>query len=581
MLAPQNKTSEISDVLDGSLTSWYDSIDDALKSSECVPGYYEYVQAPSYGNQCPITENGSTQVDISCNRFEVLSLENSYIDFNIKIPIVFNQFLVEGEDTGFYQSDDKLDLPTTYYIGYKSVFDIIKQYRIYSNGDLIYTQNDPNYESFINYISLTDTAKENSDYFATYDKIHRGDPNVPGVYVDINELDQNVTLPIEIHCRLPLNMFPLLANLKWYPGFMGRLTIEIYPSYENLVYAVLPNITSANQKAQYTELNYRDMFMKIEKYKGDDLSDKVNSDLITRIEEVNSGFGFSQINTSSATGWRINKFDEVKTVEVCTIEIDASTSTLTKFHLYKATYMIKMDVYNALEMKYLQVPLLFPIQTISKVKFTDSMRSSTHFTLQNTATLSHCDTIFVVFPRTKHNKTCFYNPHIEAHLNIDGKYYPRETVSTGTNDPRFYNLALDSININNNGLISPSKDVKNSLMPYQTYIMYGKDENNNVGFCKCYVPVSEDVSNFFFGVPLSTDEDFMGGISSNGSTVQIELIGKRNSLFNLLNNYEYTEAPDAIFLEDKFMKIYSMKPAGMPQISITAATLEQIYAGSK
>ena len=55
-LSPQNQAPDITDALDGSLTSWYDNVNNCLKSSECVPGNYEYAQAPSYGNQCPINE---------------------------------------------------------------------------------------------------------------------------------------------------------------------------------------------------------------------------------------------------------------------------------------------------------------------------------------------------------------------------------------------------------------------------------------------------------------------------------------------------------------------------------------------
>ena len=72
----------------------------------------------------------------------------------------------------------------------------------------------------------------------------------------------------------------------------------------------------------------------------------------------------------------------------------------------------------------------------------------------------------------------------------------------------------------------------------------------------------------------------MGGISSNGSTVQIELIGERASDNNDINTVYWSEAPEALFLEDKLLKIYAMKPAGRKQIDITNATLEQIAAGS-
>ena len=89
-----------------------------------------------------------------------------------------------------------------------------------------------------------------------------------------------------------------------------------------------------------------------------------------------------------------------------------------------------------------------------------------------------------------------------------------------------------------------------------------------------------DISSFFIGVPLSTDEEFMGDISSNGSTVQIELLLTRNSNNSNINSENWTQAPEPLFFEDKILKIYSMKPAGRKQIDITSATLEQITAGA-
>ena len=87
MLAPQNNTNDITDTLSGSLTTWYQNVDSALKASECVPGYYEYAQAPSYGTQCPIQEGGSTKIDIQTARFNVIDIDNSYIDVDFTVPI--------------------------------------------------------------------------------------------------------------------------------------------------------------------------------------------------------------------------------------------------------------------------------------------------------------------------------------------------------------------------------------------------------------------------------------------------------------------------------------------------------------
>ena len=87
MLAPQNATSDITDTLNGSLTHWYQKVDPALKASECEPGYYEYQPAPSYGTQCPIQDGGTAKIDIHASRFNVISLENSYIDVEFDIPV--------------------------------------------------------------------------------------------------------------------------------------------------------------------------------------------------------------------------------------------------------------------------------------------------------------------------------------------------------------------------------------------------------------------------------------------------------------------------------------------------------------
>ena len=180
MLNPQNETNDITDALNGSLTTWYSNVDSALKASECVPGYYEYSQAPSYGTQCPINEGGGTRIDIATNRFNIVSLENSYIDVEFEVPVTFQKI---NRDANSAETGANHTETYVYYVGFKSAFDLIDSYRIYSNGDLVYTQNHANFESFINYISLTDDAKENSACFATQTKVQNMKANVPGTYV--------------------------------------------------------------------------------------------------------------------------------------------------------------------------------------------------------------------------------------------------------------------------------------------------------------------------------------------------------------------------------------------------------------
>ena len=443
---------------------------------------------------------------------------------------------------------------------------MIDQYRVYSNGDLIYTQNHANYESFLNYISLTDSAKENSPCFATSEKLSKLNNNVPGTYLYIERNKKDIDTTITIKTKIPLNAFPILQNLKYFPGFMGKLQIEIYPSYKNLVWAYVGLFNDSN-------IFYRGSTSPI-----DPSSESAEApDVNISYDEVRSGIVFNQINCESKNLIYVEAENEEDgdTIVTTSQKFTCSYSTLTQFHLYQAIYMIKMDVYNALEMNYLQIPLLFPIQTVSNTKFTYPIGTQQHFTLQNTATLSHCDTIFVVFPANSNERTVSFNPEISAHLSINSKYYPREQLPTAKNDPRFTNLIHDALNINNNPLMTPGNDIAASIYPYTTRFVYYP--NQNTQFIERVFSVY-DRSNFVFAVPLSTDEDFMGGISSNGSTVQIELIGDRDSDSDTLNTCNLSEAPVAIFLEDKLLKIYSMKPPGKPQIQITNATLDQIVA---
>ena len=574
--APQNQSPDITDALDGSLTSWYDNVNNCLKSSECVPGNYEYAQSPSYSNQCPIDEGGSTRVTVKCSRFEIIDIDNSYIDAVIRFPI---NIPIQNTATNLPLSSG----PSIYYIGYKSAFDMIDQYRVYSNGELLYTQNNSNHESFLNYISLTDSAKENSPCYATCDKVRAHNPNVPGVYVSVDNRVA-ITLNIEIPLKIPLNSFPMLRHLKYYPGFNGVLDIEIYPSYKNLVWINVTkgtNISLADGKDQDFEHYIESLTVNKKRLRsingqiGDDAQDTEITMTGTNIS------GFTQINVQNSNLIYRTKDDvDEGDPQTFTYHIDdqiftCSTSTLIKCHLYVAKYWIKMDVYNALEMNYLQIPLLFPIQTVTAVNFTHQMRNQSHFNLQNTATLTHCDTVYIMFPMSKDERTVSHNPEIKAQLMINGKYYPRESLSTRGDDTRFNNLTLDALNINNNPLMTVGKDISNSISPY-----YHKIEVDNGTNCiyDVYQTAFGDHSNFVYAVPLSTDEDFMGGISSNGSTVQIELSGSRDSRSNEINTYDWHISPIALFLEDKLLKIYSMKPPGKPQIQITNATLDQIVA---
>ena len=75
----QNKSASILDALEGTVEEWYDQVDGLLKASDFIPGNYEYSINVAYANSGSFTEGGQTHLDISCDRFKLISLDNSYI----------------------------------------------------------------------------------------------------------------------------------------------------------------------------------------------------------------------------------------------------------------------------------------------------------------------------------------------------------------------------------------------------------------------------------------------------------------------------------------------------------------------
>lgn len=124
-----------------------------------------------------------------------------------------------------------------------------------------------------------------------------------------------------------------------------------------------------------------------------------------------------------------------------------------------ATYLLKMDIFNALAAKYIQVLLLFPIQTVQIKDFTNELQKSgngtdiVHINTANTLALKHCDAMFFVFRNGEYARTCYENPFISYQFNIDGKLYPREQCNSYEN-ARCLNNTLDALNINNSLLSS-------------------------------------------------------------------------------------------------------------------------------
>ena len=546
MFAPQNQEPDIIDAWSGTLQDWYDSIDNALTVSEIIPGNYEYSTATSYGNVGDINEGDSTFVDVFCDRFKIISLDNSYISLEqeviIKVP--------SQKDLIF----------TEYYIGYKCSADIIDHYRFYSNTDKIQDVHNARYEWFMLYNSLSDEVKNGSDCFATIDKIRNHNPMVPGVYVDLSKITAETEITVKIPLRIPIAFFLMLFNLRYYPNWAGKLSIEIFPTYQNLVVApVVSHEAFVEHKERIETTSYDLGFRNIGEYPSNNIK--------KTIEKVTTGEG-------------ADKKEEEKVVYKAVTQQFVGMIQVTKdIKIKLAQYMLRMEVFNALSLKYLNVGMLFPIHQVQIRDFTQDLplasKSDVPVRYNTAATigLTHCDTMFIVFRRSQHSRTCFTNPQITYRVNIGGKFYPNETYKT-FDDQRHVNLLLDSLNVNNSLLTSISKDILTSAQPFYHRIVY--DAEGKGTDKKCWN--GGDNSNFFIGIPFADSEDFMGGLSTTG-TVQIELSGDRQ-VHTEAKSVKFI-APVGIYYEDVLLKIRSQKPMGRSQIEVTTASIEQILSGVK
>ena len=546
MFAPQNQTPNVIDALSGNLSEWYNAVDEALRTSEIIPGEYEYTTATSYGNVGPINEGDTTYVDIFPDRFKIISLDNSYITLEQEVTIeVPNQTNL---------------LFTEYYIGYKCSADAIDQYRIYSNTDKIQDVHNARYEWFMFYNSLSNEAKANSDCFATIEKIRNHNPMVPGVYVNLSKVvSEGKTITVTIPLRIPVSFFLLLFNMRYYPNWAGKLSIELMPSYRNIVIA--PVVSEA--------------YLFGEDIIGIDVKETIEDDYVCDL-------GFRNINESAksnivlmSTGDAPNKvyscevFDEEQTFK-------CNTQTTKSVKIKLATYMLKTEVFNALHARFITGPMLFPIHVVQIRDFTQELGSNntttpTTYDTAATIALKHCDTMFTVFRQSQHSNTCFLNPQISYSFNIDGKFYPREPYNT-VNDSRHFNMLLDALNVNNSLLTSVSDEILTSTQPY--YKLLESDASGVITEKKKWC--GKDNSDFFIGLPFAEAEDFQGGITTSG-TVQIELRGERLADTSM-KDVRYI-SPVGIYFEDAVLKVWGLKPIGRPQIEITSATPEQIIAG--
>lgn len=553
MLAPQNTQFTVLDSIESTQSAWYDEIDSAIRRSDIIPGDYEYTSATSYGNTGEIQEGASTYVDLAPPRFKIISLDNSYITIEQEIPLKFDKALNENL------------LTKMWYIGYKYAPECIGAYRIHTNTDLLQTVNHANYEWFMIQNSVADSVKEKDECYATIDKIRRMDPNVPGVYVDMSAYaTANIQFTVKLNLKIPISSFLIFYNLKYFAEWMGKICIELYPTYRNLVVAPVfdPSMlnlqqTTLPQKSESNTINYS----------------------IQNILDLHPSYNLGFYNVNETMYNIILKGapdgSNVYPYTPTTCKLIASTCTAKSVQIRTAQYMLQADIYDAIAQRYMTRPLVFPIQEIESKDFTQNLKyanaAASDINEAMTVALKHCDAAFTVFKKDIHSTTCFENPNLEnITFNINGKYYPREHVDS-LDDVKSRNLTLDALNTNRSLITQIPKDLHTSIQPYTNITVVAN--NGDLSTARKYT--DGDRSNYMLGLPFADSDDFMGGVSTANATVQIQMTARTKGGSSYNNHLAFGQ-PTMILTQDCLLKIWAFKSATRKQIEITHETIEQI-----
>lgn len=499
MLGSQNQQSQSLDNVAGTITEKYDLIDSIQFMSEVMPGNYEYTTFQAYSNSGGIGVDGSYKVDIRANDFQLVSMNNSFTNLTMTVPITIPSQRV---NIGTSESPNwKKNIIKEYAVGFDVDGLAFNQERYESNSAEIININNSRYNWMLLSTSVTDEAKKNSRHFMTADKVDSKNSQIPGVYINMEDIpDDGATINIDLSLSIPLNYFLLLMNHHYYAPWEGTITLELYPTFSNLqIKPVIPDSLKNDSK-------FKALF--------------VNNGSATTIADC----GFYNINTpmsnmiiDNGTSYEVHN----QTWSASSLEVNNMSNELARMSLHAADY-------SAIQARYIQIPMALPVQLTNVKDFNNSIGTSVNSTVTQTTRLTNATSVQLYVKDHPKVTTCMKNPGIRSNILINGKYFPRTrvpTVPTKSSDieyMRFVNMYLDTVNLNNSLYTSMPNDVRTSVQPYII-----KDKISSTGTnIKEYEWTTGDRSKFFYGIPLADSDDFMGGVNFNGEiSVESERIG--------------------------------------------------------
>ena len=522
------------ELLDGSVSSFYAEVDEAIAASEVVKGQYRMTINPAYNSPNPVDSNSFTTVGLTQSGPMVVDLENSYITTDIELTITPNQDMYCPEP----------DTETYIFFGWKRSIEAVERYDILVNSTPIYTQSFCGEESFIMGQVENDMVRKKSPFItSTYQNILNFEPGVCGTYVKFKPLARPAAntpayttssgFKVNIPIKIPVSNFPILKNMKYLLSWMGKWEIRLYFSPQNMIVVPIDpwHATWPKWGHQFDQA-------------------------VSKIEGINpfypTAYGIHQIGETFPMYCKQHGTDGYTDTPTPTTMTAADPClahdfkflvqkmTMRDVSMNTAQFQIRMDVLEMLKQKYMmEKPLTFPVSTFQIARFTGPPCTSgpykTHandpLSIVLCQAINNCDTMFILPFNEACQHTVCHNPEVNALQLHAGEYgsYPTQPFDTvwkyGNDNIRFVNAAMDALNVNGSELTSFNEDVITSFVTSPMIVETANDAEPGGALLAFNQTTFRDKSNFFIPFPFSTDDDFQGGMSSPSSNINFKLTG--------------------------------------------------------
>ena len=596
---PQFQGHDQYDVMLGSVTSHFAQIDNVLLKNECINGQYQLVTSASYAANTPVDSPGFTTVCISGNGALVTDLENSYITAKVKHYFHMLDLPADGFTKAKIDAEEAAGIPETkftkYFIGFKQSLDALRRYDVYVNAQEIYSQSFVGNESIIQVAGLNDTILCNNPFvYTSYKNASTMDNNVCGVYVDLADMKQvNDGFEVEIPLKINMHQFIMLSAIHYLPSFCGRWELKLYFDANNIV------ITPVNPLS-YTDSSIHPIIKRaLLKYEADGNEFKGFSNHFTQIRDhfyaiTNAGqegqgnkifgnteitFAGAAVKTSAGDGTTplttnitapANKF----AFKYEKVRLECSRVVCTECLMNRTQFQLQYGVYEALVNHYTENPLIIPINQLSYQRFSHSATGGDNIHAIANLPIENCDSIFLLFPNTSNQTTCFYQPYLSNTRLSMGEFgvKPSQYVST-YNDPRFVGLTLDALNLEMSKISAMNKDFSNSIMPHAR--LYKSADNSlsylqtNENPLKTY-----DNSYFMWGLSCSQVGFQSGTMSSPMSNINFQFDANIDDVVGITGEKKEFKVPIiAMFLLDAEILIQVVPNSDHPVVRVSTKSV--------